>query len=313
MKVIFIDTVHPILQDQLEALGFSCHWYHQKSIEDIKKDLPQYDGLVIRSRIPIDKELLDTASNLKFIARSGAGLENIDLDYAAQKGVVCFSAPEGNRDAVAEQCIAMILSLFNHINRADSEVRQGIWKREENRGIELKGKTVGIIGYGYMGQAFAERLRGFGVSILAYDKYKSGFGNEWVQEVSLAQLQEEADLISFHLPLSDETHFLCDDNFLSNCQKSIYILNTARGKIVESNALVTALKSGKVLGACLDVLEYEKSSFEQLHKEQLPESFEYLINSDKVLFSPHVAGWTKESYIKLSSVLGDKIKAHYIK
>lgn len=313
MKVIFIDTVHPILQDQLEAIGFSCHWYHQHSIEEIKRDLPEYDGLVIRSRIPVDKKLLDLASNLKFIARSGAGLENIDLDYAAQKGILCFSAPEGNRDAVAEHGIGMLLSLFNHMNRADKEVRAGIWKREENRGVELKGKTVGIIGYGYMGKAFAERLIGFGVKILVYDKYKSGFGHNHIEEVSLQSLQEKADVISFHLPLTEETQFMCNTSFIDKCAKPIYVLNTARGKIIETKALVEALKNEKVLGACLDVLEYEKSSFEQLHKEQLPESFAYLVNSDKVLLSPHVAGWTIESYVKLSSVLGDKIKAHYIK
>lgn len=313
MKVIFIDTVHPILQDQLEAIGFSCDWYHQHTIADIKRVLPQYDGLVIRSRIPVDKDLLDLASNLKFIARSGAGLENIDLEYAAQKGIVCFSAPEGNRDAVAEHCIGMLLSLFNHMNRADQEVRQGRWKREENRGIELKGKTVGIIGYGFMGEAFAKRLAGFDVRVLAHDKYKSHFGNQNVKEVSLETLQKEADIISFHLPLTKETHFMCNDVFLSNCKKSVYIINTARGKIVETQALVNGLQTSKVLGACLDVLEYEKNSFEQLHKEELPASFEYLIQSNKVILSPHVAGWTKESYIKLSSVLGDKIKAYYIK
>ena len=313
MKVIFIDTVHPILQDQLEAIGFSCDWYHEETIERIKQDLPQYDGMVIRSRIPVDKKLLDLANKLKFIARSGAGLENIDLDYAAKKGIVCFSAPEGNRDAVAEHGLGMLLSLFNHMNRADKEVREGIWKREENRGVELKGKTVGIIGYGYMGKAFAERLTGFGVRIIVHDKYKSDFGHSYIEEVSLETLQQKADVISFHLPLTDETTFMCDDSFINNCKKDIYILNTARGKIIETNALVDGLQKGKILGACLDVLEYEKSSFEQLHKEQLPENFAYLVQSDKVLLSPHVAGWTIESYIKLSSVLGDKIKAHYIK
>src|SRR5690554_4763743 len=238
-------------------------------------------------------------------------MKNIETELAAARNIRCFNSPEGNRDAVAEHAISMLLALFNQLIQADAEVRKGEWNREKNRGIELKGKTVGILGYGFMGEAFAQRLQGFGVNIIAYDKYKSGFGNDFVQEVDLPTLFERTDVLSIHLPLTEETTFMVDDDFINRFKKPIYLINTARGKNVKTNDLVTALKSGRVLGACLDVLEYEKTSFESLKAEELPEAFQYLKSSNKVILSPHVAGWTHESYVKLSSVLAEKILSQF--
>lgn len=306
-KVIFIDSVHPILFERLELSGYECHWKNKLSRQEILKILPEYTGAVIRSKFKFDEEVFDLASSLKWIARSGAGMENIDQTIAKEKGIKCYHSPEGNRDAVAEHCLGMILGLFNQLKTSDSEVRQAQWNREKNRGLELKGKTIGIIGYGFMGKAFSERLQGFGVECIAYDKYKSGFGSELVREVSLEELFAKTDILSIHLPLSQETTFMINEDFLNRFSKAIYLINTARGKNLKTDDLVKALESGKVLGACLDVLEYESLSFEQLKSDELPESFNYLKHSDNVLLSPHVAGWTKESYFKLSNVLADKI------
>jgi D-3-phosphoglycerate dehydrogenase len=306
-KVLFIDSVHPVLAERLEEKGYACDWKTEYSREDILKIIAEYEGAVIRSKFKFDQEVIDAAGTLKWIARSGAGMENIDVEYAKKKGIRCYNSPEGNRDAVAEHAIGMLLSLFNHLSRSDQEVRQGIWQREKNRGVELKGKTVGILGYGYMGEAFAQRLRGFEVSIIAYDKYKSGFGNEWVQEVSEEELFEQTDVLSIHLPLTKETTFMIDSSYLDRFAKSIYLINTARGKNLKTRDLLKAIERGKVLGACLDVLEFESTSFEKLSKEDLPEDFRELTKSDKVILSPHVAGWTVESYEKLSLVLADKI------
>lgn len=306
-KVIFIDSVHPILYERLESVGYECHWKYDLNREEILPILEHYEGAVIRSKFRFDSEVFSKAKQLKWVARSGAGMENIDHKAAAQHKVTLFNSPEGNRDAVAEHCLGMLLSLFNHFKRSDREVRESAWNREKNRGMELKGKTVGILGYGFMGEAFAQRLQGLGVTTLAYDKYKSGFESELVQEVSLEQLQEETDVLSIHLPLTEETHYMVDEAFLQAFQKNIYLINTARGNNVKTEALVAALESGKVLGACLDVLEYEKSSFEALNKANIPSALQYLRSSDRVLLTPHVAGWTVESYFKLSNVLADKI------
>lgn len=251
--------------------------------------------------------MLDKADNLKWIARSGAGMENIDVEYANHKGIACFNSPEGNRDAVAEHAVGMLLMLFNKLKQGDAEVRKGQWNREANRGIELKGKTVGILGFGYMGAAFAQRLKGFQVKVIAYDKYKSGFGDDWVAEVDEATLFAESDVLSIHLPLTEETTFLIDKDYLTKFKQPIYLINTARGKNLKTTDLLGALDSGKVLGACLDVLEYESLSFEKLKSEDLPADFQTLVKSDKVILSPHVAGWTVESYEKLSAVLAEKI------
>ncbi len=291
----------------LEKAGHTCDLNYNWTENEIINNIHLYDGIVIRSRIKITKEIIDRAVNLKFIARAGAGMENIDVAYAEKKGIKCLHAPEGNKDAVGEHTIAMLLSLFNNLNRADKEVRQGKWIREENRGVELMGKIVGIIGYGNMGSAFAERLKGFGVKILVYDKYKKGFGNDFIIETTLEHIFEEADVFSLHTPLTEETNYLINDSFINSFKKNIYIINTARGKCLNTADLVSNIKSGKVLGACLDVLEYEMTSFENLDKANLPEAFQYLIQSDKVILSPHIAGWTKESNEKIARVLAEKI------
>lgn len=311
MKVLFIDTVHDILQERLEAKGVVCIDGSRLSFEDCKTVLADADGAVIRSRFRMDAQLLDCAPQLKFIARSGAGMENIDEEYCSRRNIVLFNAPEGNRTAVGEHALAMLLSLFNHLKKGDSEIRKGIWDREGNRGIELTGKTVGIIGFGNNGSAFAKVLRGFDCTILAYDKYKSGFGDDLVQEASLEELYKRSEIISFHIPQNEETLFWADDAFFNTVEHSFYLINLSRGKVVKTSALVQAIESGKVKGAALDVLEYESSSFEKVFGDQIPADFNYLVNSDKVVLSPHVGGWTKESYFKLSNVLADKIERHY--
>lgn len=289
--------------------GIECADGTHLSKEEILNIINHYEGIEIRSRFAIDKKFLDQCDHLKFIARAGAGMENIDVNVANEKGIVCINAPEGNRDAVGEHAIGMLLMLLNHLKRADTEVRQGIWKREENRGTELHGKTIGIIGFGNMGSAFAEKLKGFGVTMLAYDKYitinKTDYS--YVRQSSLEKIFDETDILSLHVPLTAETKYLVDDHFLEQFRKPIYLINTARGKVVETTALVNQIKSGRVIGACLDVLEYEHLSFEQLAHSDLPESFQYLVNSDKVMLSPHIAGWTNESNEKIASVLAEKI------
>jgi D-3-phosphoglycerate dehydrogenase len=238
-------------------------------------------------------------------------LENIDTSFCKEKNIQCFNSPEGNRNAVAEHALGMLLSLFNNIVKSNKEIRLGIWDREGNRGEELDGKTIGIIGYGNNGAAFAKKLRGFDVKVMAYDKYKTGYGDHFVQECTLQAIQEQADVISFHIPQNKETVHFFNDEFLLNCQKSIFLLNLSRGKIVDTITLVKGLKSNKIKGACLDVLEYEKSSFESFFDQEHSEDFRYLLESENVLLSPHVAGWTIESYFKLSNVLADKIIAHF--
>ena len=316
-KVLFLDTVHHILEERLLTLKYVCEHDYFSSKKEIEAKIASYFGIVIRSRITLDQTFLDKATNLKFIARSGSGLENIDIGDAQQKGIKVFNSPEGNRDAVGEHAIGMLLSLFNQLKKGDAEVRQGIWDREGNRGIELAGKTVGIIGYGNMGNAFAKKLSGFECKIIAYDKYKvrspnpSIDGRSWAEEVSLEVLKEKSDIISIHLPLTAETQHYVDAKFISSCKKSFYLINTARGNHVKVPDLVEALKTGKILGACLDVLEYETKSFETINSKDLPDAFNFLAQSDKVVLSPHVAGWTKESYRKLSSVLADKIEQEF--
>lgn len=309
MKILFIDSNHPILHQTLEKSGHTCDLNYKWSLEEIITNIYEYDGIVIRSRIKITKEIIDKATKLKFIARAGAGMENIDTTYAESKGIQCLHAPEGNRDAVAEHALGMLLSLFNNLCRANKEVREGKWIREGNRGVELMGKTVGIIGYGNMGSAFAERLKGFGVTVLVYDKYKKEFGNNAIKEVTLDEIFEKTDVLSLYTPLTDETHYLINDAFIKKFKKNIYIINTARGKSLNTADLVANLKSGKVAGACLDVLEYEMTSFENLDAANLPDAFQYLIQSDKVMLSSHIAGWTHESNEKIARILAEKILA----
>jgi D-3-phosphoglycerate dehydrogenase len=310
MKILHLDTNHPLLIQQLSDAGFENHEDYTSSKSEIENKIYLYDGVVIRSRFSIDKDFLDQASNLKFIGRVGAGLENIDCDYALSKGIELIAAPEGNRNAVGEHALGMLLSLFNKLNKADHEVRKGLWLREENRGIELDGKTVGLIGYGNMGKAFARKLRGFDVTVLCYDLLPN-IGDENAAQVSLQELQEKADVLSLHTPQTPLTIEMINSDFINTFKKDFWLINTARGKSIVTKDLVENLKSGKILGAGLDVLEYEKSSFENLFTKDVPEEFQYLIESENVLLSPHVAGWTQESKIKLAQTIVDKIKVKF--
>jgi D-3-phosphoglycerate dehydrogenase len=309
MKVLFIDTVHPLLINSLRENGHECIEGYNLSREEINNNISSFDGIVIRSRLIIDKELIDNAAGLKFIARAGAGMENIDVAYAGSKNIFCLNSPEANRDAVGEHAVGMLLSLMNNLNRADRQVRNKQWIREGNRGHELKGRTVGIIGCGNMGSAFAEKLRGFGCTILAYDKYRSGFGNEFIQESTLEDLQQYSDIVSLHVPLTKETDNFVNDYFISAFNKNIYVVNTARGKCVNTRDLVKNIKSGKITGACLDVIEYEDTSFESLGNNDMfeKEEMKFLIDSDRVILSPHIAGWTFESNEKIAEILFQKI------
>lgn len=308
-RILFLDTVHPVLEKKLTEVGFVCEHNYNCTYPDALQIIAPYEGLVIRSRMPIDRAFLAAAKSLKFIARSGAGLENIDLETAAEKNIRVFNSPEGNRDAVGEHAIGMLLMLFNKLNTAHSEVQKGLWRREENRGLEIKGKTIGIIGFGNTGGVLAKKLQGFDCEILAYDKYKTNYAPTYAKEVDLPYLQEHADVISIHLPLSDETRYIVNESFIHAFKKPFYLINTARGNHVNTHDLLRALESGKVKGACLDVLEYEKKSFGDL--SDLPDDFKKLASMRNVVLSPHVAGWTVESYEKLSLFLAEKILGFY--
>ncbi|MCD2258525.1 2-hydroxyacid dehydrogenase [Psychroserpens luteolus] len=310
MKVLHLDTNHLLLIEQLNALGFTNDENYTDSKSTIEQIIHHYDGLIIRSRFKIDAQFLNAAKNLKFIGRVGAGLENIDTDYAQQKGIKLIAAPEGNRNAVGEHSLAMLLSLFNKLNIADKEVRDGKWRRENNRGLELDGKTVGLIGYGNMGKAFAKKLRGFEVKVLCYD-IKHNVGDDNATQVSLEELQNHADVLSLHTPETSQTINMVNSKFIDAFKKPFWLINTARGKSVVTKDLVNALKLGKILGAGLDVLEYEKSSFENLFTTEMPEPFKYLISAENVILTPHVAGWTVESKKKLAQTIVDKIKAEF--
>jgi D-3-phosphoglycerate dehydrogenase len=311
LKIIHLDKNHPLLLNQLNDLGFTNDEDYTSSKKEIEAKINLYDGCIIRSRFSIDKAFLDKATNLKFIGRVGAGLENIDCDYAATKNIELIAAPEGNRNAVGEHSLAMLLSLFNKLNKADKEVRNGIWLREENRGIELDGKTVGLIGYGNMGKSFAKKLRGFDVNVLCYD-IKPGVSDVNCKQVSLSELKERVDVLSLHTPQNQDTKNMINTGFINGFKKNFWLINTARGTSVVTKDLVESLKAGKILGAGLDVLEYEKTSFENLFSDdKMPEAFKYLINSENVILSPHVAGWTIESKGKLAQIIVDKIKAKF--
>ncbi|PHR72560.1 MAG: hydroxyacid dehydrogenase [Lutibacter sp.] len=321
MKILHLDSNHPLLINQLNDLGYTNDEDYVSSKSVIEEKVHFYDGIVIRSRFKIDKHFIDAATNLKFIARVGAGLESIDCEYAESKGIKLISAPEGNRNAVGEHSLGMILSLFNKLNKSDREIRNGKWLREDNRGIELDGKTVGIIGYGNMGKAFAKKLSGFDVEVICYD-IKEGVGDENCTQVSLTELQDKTDVLSLHTPFNKLSHKMVNTSLISSFKKHFWLINTARGSAVVTLDLVEALKRGNILGAGLDVLEYEKTSFENFFSKkdgvtssgvEMSYAFEYLINAKNVLLSPHVAGWTVESKIKLSQTIVDKIKLHYEK
>jgi len=303
MKILFIDTVHPFLKKELEKNNHECESAFDLNKIQIESIIEKYNGVIIRSKFIIDENFIKKATNLKFIARAGSGLENINVDFAKKQKIKCYNASEGNRQAVAEHALGMILSLFNNISQADREVRSGNWNRESNRGTELSGKTIAIIGYGNNGSAFCKLIEGFGVNILTYDKYLV----DYPFKSSMKYIFENADILSIHTPLTEETSYLLNDKYINNFKKNIYIINTARGKCVNTEHLVKSLKSGKIQGACLDVLEYENISFENLKKDSLEENLEYLTNSSKVILSPHIAGWTHESNLKIAKILFQKI------
>lgn len=307
IKILHIDSNHPLLWEQLEQAGFQNEADFTSSKQEIEAKIENYHGIVIRSRFKIDKTFLDKATNLQFIARVGAGLESINCDYAIAKGIHLIAAPEGNANAVGEHAIGMILSLFNNLNKANNEVKSGQWKREANRGHELEGKTVGIIGYGNMGKSFAKKLRGFDVTVLCYDILPNK-GDANATQVSLEELQERADVLSLHTPWIPETDKMINADFINQFKKPFWFINTARGNSVVTADLVEGLKSGKILGAGLDVLEYEKLSFETLFEGEKPAAFEYLLHAENVLLTPHIAGWTFESHQKLAQTIVNKIK-----
>jgi len=311
MKVLHLDVNHPLIIEQFNALGFQNDEDYTSSKEEIEKKIADYEGVIIRSRFTIDEAFLDKAVNLKFIGRLGAGLENIDTDHAKRLGIFLAAAPEGNRNAVGEHALGMLLSLFNKLNKADIEVRKGKWDREGNRGIELEGKTVGIIGYGNMGKAFAKKLKGFDVEVICYD-IVGGVGDENARQVGIMEFKQRSEVVSLHVPQTPSTIGMINTDFLKDFKNPLWLINTARGKCVVTEDLVVAMKEGKVLGAGLDVLEYEKKSFEDMFSgSELPEAFTYLIEANNVLLTPHVAGWTVESKIKLAQTVVDKIKEKF--
>jgi D-3-phosphoglycerate dehydrogenase len=311
MKVVFLDKVHPILEERLTRAGFQCLDATKFDLETCNSLVNDALGIVIRSRFPMHESFLKHAPKLQFIARSGAGMENIDESYCRERNIQLFNAPEGNRNAVGEHALGMLLALLNKFIQGDQQVRQGIWDREGNRGEELDSKTVGIIGYGNNGRAFAKKLRGFDCKVLVYDKYLPTIADDFVTQVSLEQLYQEADVISFHIPQNEETLYWVNDTFFASLEKPIYLINLSRGKIVDTQALLNAISKGQVKGAGLDVLEFEKASFEHFSDSERLSSFQELIASNKVILTPHVGGWTTESYFKLSDVLADKIFAFY--
>ena len=307
MKVLHLDTNHPLLLEQLAEAGIQNDENYSDSKSEIERIIHNYDGIVIRSRFKIDATFMDAATRLMFVARVGAGLESIDEEYADKKGIKLISAPEGNRNAVGEHTLGMLLSLFNKLNKADREVKDGKWNREGNRGLELEGKTVGIIGYGNMGKAFAKKLKGFNCTVFCHD-IKENVGNKNATQVSLKTLQEMSDVLSLHTPWTPLTDKMINTEFINSFKKPFWFLNTARGKCVVTSDLVSALISGKILGAGLDVLEYEKLSFESLFtSEAIPTALKELIELDNVLLTPHIGGWTVESKRKLAQTIVDKI------
>ena len=299
-KVLFIDTTHKYLIDQLEKKNIICDFEFSKTKSQIEKIIAKYDGIVIRSRFKIDKKFIDAAKKLKFIARAGSGLENIDTKYAQQKKIKCINAAEGNKQAVAEHALALILNLFNKINQANNELKSGKWLREENRGIELSGKKIGIIGFGNTGSSFVNLLKNFDLELLVYDKYKQNYE----YKSSLKEIFEKAEILSLHVPLNDETKKYIDKSFINKMKKPFYLINTSRGQCVDTKALIRGIKENKVKGACLDVFEHEKTSFEKLKRNR---DLTFLLNSNKTILTPHIAGWTTESYFKIAKILSEKI------
>jgi D-3-phosphoglycerate dehydrogenase / 2-oxoglutarate reductase len=311
MNIVFADTAHPSLMERLTGAGFNCRLAEELSASNAHEVFKEADGIVIRSRILIPAGLIDQLPRLRFIARVGAGMENIDVEHATSKGIHCLHAPEGNRNAVAEHALGMLLALMNNLVRADQEVRQGIWRREQNRGHELSGRTIGLIGFGNTGSAFAQRLSGFEVRILAYDKYRHGFSCGQVEESGMDEIYENADVLSLHVPLNTETRNLVHAEMLNRFNKPIYLVNTSRGSCVNTKDLLEAMDRHQVIGAALDVLDFETTSFEQLSGEDAV--FKRLLQSEKVILSPHIAGWTFESNRRMADILFEKIMALRLK
>jgi len=310
LKILIAEPTHAIFLKKMENAGFFCDQQTDISFDGLKHIIPEYDGLVIRSKFKINSEFIDLAVRLKFIARAGSGMENINVSYAESKNITCINSPEGNRDSLGEHTIGMLLCLFHRINSANAEVKKGIWNRKTNVGIELQGKTVGILGYGNMGSAFAKRLLGFDVNVIAFDKYKKKYSDQFVKEVDSETLFYQTDILSIHVPLTDETDCLINNEFIQKFKKEIFIVNTARGKIVNTDDLVKNLISGKVRGAALDVLEYENHSFENGFKEKTP-ALSYLFNAENVILTPHIAGSSDASYRKIAEVMANKIIEKY--
>lgn len=302
-RILIVDDLHPVFIDEALRLGYQCDYHPEYSLEETLATIARYEGLVIRTKFRVDQQMIDAAKDLRFIARAGAGMDNVDVEYARSKGISCINAPEGNRDAVAEHAIGMLLSLMNNLRKADLEIRNGSWDREGNRGWELMGKTVALIGYGNTGQAMARKLSGFDVEVIAFDKYKTGYSDAYVREMSMEQVVKKADVLSFHIPLTRETRQMVNAEYMFHFRKPLFLINTSRGEIINTNTLIKEIQSGQILGAGLDVLESE--GFPALSSTPW---YRDLIANPKVLLSPHVAGWTYESYRKISVVLAEKLK-----
>ena len=308
MRVLHLEKNHPTLIEGLQALGFQNDAAYNDSLKEIRAKIDQYEGLIIRSKYPIDEDLLARARKLKFIGRVGAGLENIDVNAVESRNIYLLNAPEGNRNAVGEHALGMLLSLMNRLNLGDAAIRSGRWDREGHRGWELSGRTVGIIGYGNTGKSFAQKLSGFTVKTICYD-ILDNVGDKFAQQVSLEKLQSQCEVISLHIPQTPQTLGMINNKFIAKMTHPFWLLNTARGSAVVTVDLVEGLKSKKVLGAGLDVLEYETRSFSTtFNEEEPPPALEYLMDADHVLLSPHVAGWTQESHVKLATTIVDKVK-----
>ena len=310
MRVVLLDDFSPIIDQTLSSWNWQAINGQNWTVEDFKKNASEIEGIIIRSKFSLNRKRLIMAKKLKFIGRPGSGLENIDLKYCEENNIDVFRSPEGNRDALAEHTLGLLLSLTNHLNIVDNEVRNNIWERERNRGTELKGKVMAIIGYGHMGKAFAQRLNGFEMEVIAYDKYISGFGTTHVKEVNLEEIFQRADFVSLHTPLSNETIGMMNSSFFNKFKKPFVVINTARGKSLIVEDLIESLNSKEIIGACLDVLDIESSNFSINKTEN--QSFEKLKKFNNVVLSPHIAGWSYESKEKMAKVILEKIHRKFI-